>query len=118
MRHCASSASATLTTASLSTRPLVHGTCLLAGAAAILTGGDRCGAAMLAAFLALVTPVVYYPLDAAGKVDQGQLTALLKNLMLLGACIHIFVAATDRAKASAGVRGVKAGGGSGKPKNA
>jgi len=57
----------------------------LGGAAALVQhGGERCGAAMLAAFLLLVTPIAHWPFDKSGALSHDQLAHALKNLALLG----------------------------------
>lgn len=68
----------------------------VSGALAVLTGGYRCGAWMLLVFLALVTPVAHWPLDAAGQLDMPQLVQLGKNAAIAGGLL--LCAATDGGK--------------------
>lgn len=63
----------------------------LSGAAALAQhGGERCGAAMLGAFMLLVTPIVHWPFqdDATGAasatLSQHHLIETLKNLSIMG----------------------------------
>jgi uncharacterized membrane protein YphA (DoxX/SURF4 family) len=59
----------------------------LSGALAILTGGFRCGAWMLLAFLALVTPVAHFPADLRTSpvaVDMPQVIQIAKNAAIAG----------------------------------
>ena len=61
----------------------------LCGALAILFGGYWCGGLMLAAFLAGVTPVMHWPVDASGAIDQMQMIHFMKNVALFGASLLI-----------------------------
>ena len=68
----------------------------VSGAAAVLNrGGERCGAAMLAVFLVLVTPVAHFPATPSGDFDPPQFFQVLKNLALLGACLLVWNVGCD-----------------------
>lgn len=81
------------------------------GALAIIGGGWRCGAVMLAAFLVIVTPIAHWPMGADGKLDQQQAAQFFKNVSLLGGTICLYFGnAFDAPKVSATAAAPKAAG--------
>ena len=83
---------------------------LSGAAAAVQPGGERCGAAMLAAFLLFATPVVHWPLTGAGgALDVEQLKHFTKNVALLGGCAMLWNEGCDYvARKKAGAAATKA----------
>eukprot|EP00937_MAST-01D_sp_MAST-1D-sp2_P006147 g6147.t1 len=66
--------------------PLLLGAAIvlqLFGAAAVLVGCDRTGAALLAFFLVPTTAIMHHP-HVGGKLDNARMTHCLKNLAILG----------------------------------
>lgn len=62
---------------------------VLAGALALVTGGDNCGSAMLMMFLIPGTFIMHWPMNADGTMDQNQFINFMKNLAILGGLIIV-----------------------------